>query len=167
MLTVILIIESLLVLAFNVPNLFNIKPYIVTSGSMEPEYPVGSLIYVKKSQTSDINIGDVITFYMQSSNIVATHEVYDIDKENKLFKTQGINNLDSDGNIIHDATPVSFNSLIGKPILCIPYLGYMNKYITNKPGLYIVIGLTILVILVSFLLEKQEKEGVIKNEKKQ
>lgn len=132
---------------------------------MEPKYPIGSLIYVQKENTSNINIGDVITFYMPSSDIVATHEVYEIDTTNKLFKTQGINNLDSNGNIIHDATPVPFDNLIGKPKLCIPYLGYINKYITNSPGLYIVIAFTILIIVISFLFE--EKEGEEKNGKKQ
>ena len=121
---------------------------------MEPKYHVGSLIYVKK---------DAITFYMPSSKIVATHEVYEIDNTNKLFKTQGINNLDENGSIIHDATPIPFDNLVGRPILCIPYLGYINKYVTKSPGLYIVIGLTILIIIISFLFEG--KEGEEKNGK--
>ncbi len=130
---------------------------------MEPDYPVGSLIYVKKIDYNNIKVGDVITFYMTDSDIVATHEVYEIDEINKQFKTQGINNIDSNGNIIHDANPVSFDNLIGTPIYCIPYLGYINKFITKSPGLYIVIGITLFVVIISFLFEK--KEGEEKNEK--
>lgn len=130
---------------------------------MEPDYPVGSLIYVKKIDYNNIKVGDVITFYMTDSDIVATHEVYEIDTTNKQFKTQGINNVDSNGNIIHDANPVSFDNLIGTPIYCIPYLGYINKFITKSPGLYIVIGITLFVVIISFLFEK--KEGEEKNEK--
>ena len=125
---------------------------------MEPDYPVGSLIYVKKTDYKNIKVGDVITFYMTDSDIVATHEVYEIDEINKQFKTQGINNIDSNGNIIHDANPVSFDNLIGTPIYCIPYLGYINKFITKSPGLYIVIGITLFVVIISFLFEKKEKE---------
>ena len=158
LLSLILTIEIILVILFAVPNLFQIKPYIVTSGSMEPDYPVGSLIYVKKADVNTIKVGDVITFYMTDSDIVATHEVYEIDTTNKEFRTQGINNVDEDGNIIHDANPVSFDNLIGTPIYCIPYLGYINKYITKSPGLYIVIGITLFVVIMSFLFEKKEKE---------
>ena len=125
---------------------------------MEPDYPVGSLIYVKKTDYNNIKVGDVITFYMTDSDIVATHEVYEIDTTNKQFKTQGINNVDSNGKIIHDANPVSFDNLIGTPIYCIPYLGYINKFITKSPGLYIVIGITLFVVIISFLFEKKEKE---------
>ena len=149
-----------MVLLFTAPNLFGIKPFVVTSGSMEPKYKVGSLIYVKRTSFGDIKRGDSITFYMKDSKIVATHEVYDIDYQNYMFRTQGINNFDEKGNIIHDATPVAYANVIGKPILCISYLGILYNYITKAPGLYIVIGSTIFIVLISFLLDK--KKGVRK-----
>jgi len=137
-----------------VPNIVKIKTYVVTSGSMEPLYPTGSLIYVKKVQPEEIVVNDSITFYMENSKIIATHQVYEIDKENKSFKTQGINNKDEDGNIIHDATPVQYASLIGKPVLCIKYLGYINRLITTPPGMYIIIMFTIFIILIYHIIEK-------------
>lgn len=155
----IIIIEVILVILFTVPNLFNIKPYVVTSGSMEPKYKVGSMIYVMRVDPSKIEVGDTITFYMKGSKIVATHEVYEIDRVNQMFRTQGINNFDEDGKIMHDVTPVDYGNVIGKPILCIPYLGYVNNYITRAPGLYIVIGITIFVVFISFLLEKKKVGG--------
>lgn len=132
------------------------KTYIVTSGSMEPLYPTGSLLYVKKVDAKDIKKGDAITFYMEGSQIVATHQVYEIDKENKQFKTQGINNKDDEGNIIHDAMPVKFKSLIGTPVICIKYLGYINRQITTSPGIYIIFTFTIFIILINLILEKIE-----------
>jgi len=160
----VIIIEVILVLLFTIPNLFGIRPYVVTSGSMEPKYKVGSMIYVKRYDFNDIKIGDAISFYMKDSKIVATHEVYDIDYQNYMFRTQGINNFDENGNIIHDAIPVSYANVIGKPILNISYLGLLYNYITKGLGLYIVIGGTGAIILISFLLDK--KKGVKKNEKK-
>ena len=35
-------------------RLFGIQVYAVISGSMEPNYPVGSLIYVKKAEPEEI-----------------------------------------------------------------------------------------------------------------
>lgn len=125
---------------------------------MEPLYPTGSLVYVKKIEPNDIKVKDTITFYMQNSKIVATHQVYEIDKENKLFRTQGINNKDDEGNIIHDGTPVKFTSVIGMPVVCIKNLGYINRYITTPPGIYLVIVFTVFIILIYYTLEKKEKD---------
>ena len=138
-------------------NLLNIKTYVVTSGSMIPRYPIGSLIYVRKVDPEKIKIGDSITFNMKNSSIIATHEVYKIDIKKKLFYTQGINNKNDQGKIIHDAESVPFNSLIGKPVLCIPYLGYLNRIITRKPGSYILIIIALATIIIS-ISSKQRKE---------
>lgn len=123
---------------------------------MEPIYPTGSLIYVKKISAEEIKEGDSITFYMEGSSIIATHQVYEIDQTNKEFKTQGVNNRDDEGNIIHDAMPVKYSSLIGKPIMCIKNFGYINRLITTPPGIYIIFAFTIFIILINLILEKNQ-----------
>lgn len=162
--TVIISIEIFLVSLFTVPKILGLKTYVVTSGSMIPKYPIGSMIYVKNTNIETIKVGDAITFYVDGSNIVATHEVYKIDK-NKFY-TQGINNLDETGNIIHDALPVSQNNIIGKPIFCIPYIGYINRFVTTSPGLYIMIAFTILMVCALLAFENKEKKMEVQNEKK-
>ena len=143
-------------------SLFNVKTYVVTSGSMAPKYPVGSLIYISNVNPQDIKVGDAITFHMKNSPIIATHEVYEIDYENKRFYTQGINNKNNAGEIIHDVEPVPFQNLIGRPTLCIPYLGRLNMVITKKSGSYVLISITFAIIIISYLLNKERSE---KNEK--
>ena len=133
---------------------------------MEPLYPTGSLIYVKVTNANEIKNGDAITFYMENSSIIATHQVYEIDKENSQFKTQGINNKDENGNIIHDAFPVKFSSLIGKPIFCIKFLGYINKLITTPPGIYLIFVFTIFIIFINHILEKLKTEVNYEKSKK-
>ena len=152
---IIIFIEIVLVILFLGPKLFGINTFVVTSSSMEPIYPVGSLIYVKKVNPEEIKVEDTITFYMNNSKIIATHQVYEIDEENEQFKTQGINNKDNKGNIIHDAEAVGFSKLIGKPILCIKYLGYINRFITQAPGIYIVFVATLIIILINYILERK------------
>lgn len=165
---IIILIEIVLIVLFFGPKIIGLKTFIVTSGSMEPLYPTGSLIYVKKTDASKIKQGDTITFYMQGQSIIATHQVYEIDKDNLQFKTQGINNRDENGNIIHDALPVNYSSLIGKPIFCIKYLGYINKQITAPPGIYVIFIFTIFIIFINLILEKYQNTGVKyeKNKKK-
>ena len=122
---------------------------------------------MKNVDINEINIGDAITFYMDGSTIVATHQVYEIDKDNNEFRTQGINNRDDKGEIIHDATPVKYSSLIGKPILCIKNLGYINRFITTPPGIFIILSFTIFFIIINLILEKKEEEAYEKHKKKQ
>ena len=149
-----------LAIALTVPGLLGYKSYVVTSGSMEPMYPVGSLILVKPVPAEEVAVGDAITFYMKNTEIVATHQVYEIDKEQKVFRTQGINNRDSKGNILHDAAPAAFDSLIGKPFACIPYLGSVSRFCTVTPNNYIVLGLAVVAAGISFVIDEipeQEK----------
>ncbi len=158
MVSILLAVAGLLVLAYVGPGLFGIRPYIVTSGSMKPEYPVGSMIYVERALPEEVSVGEAITFYMKDSDIIATHQVYEVDAQNRQFRTQGINNRDSEGNIIHDASPVGYSSLIGKPVLCIPYLGYINRFCTTAPGIYVVVGLALAVMAVSFIVDRLPEE---------
>ena len=143
----------LLVAAMYLPRLFGIQTFVVTSGSMEPQIPVGSLVYVEKVDPLDIEVGDTITFYLKDTNVVATHQVYEVDLHNKLFRTQGINNFDEDGNILHDAEPVHYDSLIGRKCFCVPVLGNVNRFCTTAPGYYILMAAVIGVVAISIVVD--------------
>ena len=52
--TVLVAIVVLFALLLVGVRLFGIQVYSIISGSMEPEYPVGSLIYVKPAEASEI-----------------------------------------------------------------------------------------------------------------
>lgn len=152
--TVLLVLAAALLLAFGAPRLFGLQPYVVTSGSMEPEYPVGSLIYVRSVAPEQVQTGDAITFTMPGTDSIATHQVREIDGENRQFYTQGIHNRDENGDIIPDAAPVPFGNLIGKPVLCIPVLGWVNRFCTTPPGIYVLLGILVVVVGTALLLDK-------------
>lgn len=160
---VLLILALLLVFAFVGAKFIGYTPYVVTSGSMQPLYPVGSIIYVKEVAPEDVQEGDSITFYL-GEDTIATHQVWEIDTQERTFRTQGINNLDEDGEMIHDATPVSFDDLIGKPVLCVPIIGTLYGLLRTPVGLCAVAFVAILVLLVSVLTASKEetskKEGI-------
>ena len=159
----IIFIEIVLLFIFIGLKFTGIKTYVITSGSMEPIYPIGSLIIVKATEPENIKKNDVITFYILDTDIVATHQVYEIDFDKRQFKTQGINNFDDNGNIIQDSLPVNFSSLIGKCIFCIPYLGYIYKNLNLYIGLFIIFVL----IIISKLLKMEEKSNESKKIKKE
>jgi signal peptidase len=148
-------------------RLFGIQVYSVISGSMEPEYPVGALIYVKEVKPSEVEIGDVITFVL-SNETPATHRVIAIDKEAQLFYTQGDANYqineETGEKVYMEDPPVHFNNLIGKPVFKIPVLGYIAYYIQHPPGMYIAIAAGAILLILVFLpdLLKSEKKEIKK-----
>ncbi len=132
-------------------RLFGVQVYSVISGSMEPEYPVGSLIYVKEVDPSEIEVDDVIT-YVLPSETPSTHRVVRIDEENQLFYTKG------DANETEDGAPVHFKNLIGTPVFKIPYLGYVAYYIQHPPGMYIAIAAGAVLLILVFLPDLFKKD---------
>lgn len=126
-------------------RLMGYECYTVISGSMEPKYMVGDLIYVKEVDVNSIKTGDDITFILNEDLVVATHQVVRVDAENQRFYTKGL------ANEIEDQDPVHFNNVIGVPQFLIPKLGYVSDFVQNPPGMYITIGVGIVLILLVFL----------------
>ena len=126
-------------------RLVGFQVFNVISGSMEPEYSVGDLLYVKEVNPNDIEVGMPITFVLNEDLVVATHRVVEIDKENQYFYTKG------DANETVDSAPVHFNNVIGVPQFHIPLLGYVSDFIQNPPGSYITVGVGTVLVLAVFL----------------
>ena len=145
-----------------------VQVYSVISGSMEPEYPVGSLIYVKEIDAYEVEVGDVITFVL-SNDMPATHRVIDIDYETQHFYTRGDANYSIDeatGEKIYTEDPaVHFKNLIGKPVFMIPLLGYVAYYIQHPPGMYIALAVGAIILALAFLPDIFAKSD--KNKKKE
>ncbi len=141
--TVLVAVLVLLAAALAGVRLVGLTPFVVLSGSMEPAYPTGSLIYVKKVPAESVRVGDPITFVLNEDLVVATHRVVDIDRENQLFTTKG------DANDAADGAPVHFNNLIGTPVFHIPRLGYLSDYLTHPPGMYM--GWSVMAVLLLLL----------------
>lgn len=126
-----------------------LQVFTVLSGSMEPTYHTGSLIYVKKVDPYTIKEGQPITF-MLDENTVATHRVVGIvpDEEDPTvirFRTKGDANEAEDGSLVH------YKNVIGTPIFSIPYLGYVADYIQHPPGMYIAISAGAVLLLLVFI----------------
>ena len=130
-------------------RLTGLQVFTVLSGSMEPTYHVGSLIYVKDVDPFELESGDVITF-MLDENTVATHRIVEVvpDEEDDSvvrFRTKGDANENVDGSLVH------YKNVIGSPVFTIPYLGYAVSYIQNPPGTYVAISAGAILLLLVFL----------------
>jgi signal peptidase len=113
-------------------RLFGLTPYCVLSGSMQSVYPTGSLIYVTDVLPEKLDVGDIITFRLSGGTVV-THRIVECvpdenDAEIIRFRTKG------DENAIADGTLVECGDVIGKPLFCVPLLGYLVSYLSTKAG---------------------------------
>lgn len=141
-------------------RLIGLQPYIVLSGSMEPVYHTGSLIYVKEADYTKLQPGDVITFAI-SEDMVATHRIVEVipDEEEPSvlrYRTKGDANEAEDGKLVH------YKNVIGTPAFTIPYLGYVAAYIQKPPGKYIAIAagaIFLILLILPELFDDKKKDG--------
>lgn len=150
-LVAIIVVLAMLLVGVRVVGL---RPLVVLSGSMEPTYSTGSLIYVKEVSPEEIQEGDPITFHMNASETIATHRVVEVDLANGYFITKG------DANGSADGAPVYFSSLIGKPIFSIPKMGFISYYLTTPPTMYVcwvLIALVLAFLILPDLLKFEDK----------
>ena len=134
--TILVAIVVVLALLLVGARFIGLNVYTVLSGSMEPTYHVGSLIYVKDVDTDELKAGDVIT-YMLDEDTIVTHRIADVipdetDPSIIRFQTKGDANDSVDGSLVH------YKNVIGTPVFSIPKLGYLANYIQKPPGRYIV-----------------------------
>ena len=159
---IMLAVLALLILFFGV-RLVGLTPYAVQTASMEPTYPVGSIIYVKNVKGAEVKVGDPITYTISTDGLLATHRVVQIDAERQLFYTKG------DAADTADATPVPWSAVVGIPKFSIPKLGFMAQYVASKQGRVIAVtAAAILLVLAIFpqLLSSAEKSDKKKAEEK-
>ena len=136
-------------------RIFGFTPYTVLSGSMEPRFPVGSVVYVRKIDPAELQTGDVITYVIDGGTVV-THRIIEIipDEEDASvlrFRTKGDNNNITDGEPIHS------NNILGKVAFCLPLLGYVSHYIQTPPWTYFVIAIVLMMLLLAFIPDLLEK----------
>lgn len=144
-------------------RLIGLQVFSVLSGSMEPTYHVGSVIYVKKVDPFEIEEGQVITF-MMNDDVVATHRVVgvvpdDDDPSTIRFRTKGDANTAEDNNLVH------YKNVIGVPVFTVPYLGYVANYIQNPPGTYIVVSAAAVLLMLMFIPDVLAKDSKKNSEK--
>lgn len=112
------------------PTLFGNSFMVVVSGSMEPTFPVGTLILSREVTPGQVEKGDIITFYgtVGSTTGIITHRV--VEKEGAgdgaLLYTRG------DANASQDPNPVTREGLIGKVVWQSLLLGRVVALLRQK-----------------------------------
>ena len=133
---VLLFLVAILLATIVVPKIAGAQPYTVLTSSMKDKYPPGTLIVVKKVDPDTLAIGDVVTYQIRSGEPdVITHRVvgFTFDQRgNRLLTTQG------DAVPTPDERPVQAGQVRGKLWYSIPYLGYVNNWLTGSTRMIVV-----------------------------
>ena len=113
-------------LPLSLPRLLGYETFNVVSASMEPELPVGSLIFVKQVDPFSLNEGDIITFY--SNATVVSHRV----TVNKQFERKLTTKGDANEGV--DLNDVEYSQVIGIVKYHLPLWGSFGTYISSFSG---------------------------------
>jgi signal peptidase len=132
---------AVLTVAVLVPRVAGATPFTVLTGSMQPGLPPGTLIVTRPTPAEDIEIGEVVTFQIESGKPqVVTHRVIAVrpgQEGQPEFLTQG------DANQTPDDGWRPAESVRGVLWYAVPKLGYANNVLTGDQrqlAVYLVAG---------------------------
>lgn len=152
-----ILVAAIMFVSSKTPNksLFGYRYYDVLTGSMEPTYKVGDLIFVKVTDAADINVGDPVTFNPgATSDSYLTHRVIEKLEDYQgtgvtCFRTKG------DANESEDPFVIDESRMIGIVKLRIPLMGYVVQFVQYY---YILIIVFIVLFSVFFTLLRKLTE---------
>ena len=122
--------------------------YVVLTGSMIPEIMVNDVVVTKRVEEEELKVGDIITFISSDSRfagITVTHRIRQIFVDPTTgeysFETKGDNNNTA------DFTHAKGSNVLGKVILKVPKLGYIQYFLATKGGWIFIILIPCLAVL--------------------
>lgn len=125
-----------------VPDFMGYKPFIVLSGSMEPNIMTGDMVFVKNTDTGKLKKGDVIAY--RSGEAVITHRIIDVTTESgeTRYITQG------DANDSPDQTSVKPSEVEGLYRARIAGAGNVAMFMQTTTGmiLFVVCPLVLFIL---------------------
>lgn len=148
------------------PTVFGFSPVIVLSGSMTPEFREGDMIFLKETDPSTLQVGDVICYYGDDNKDTAvTHRIVEIHEQEgqNVFITRG------DANNTEDRIAVTYEMVQGKYTgLYIPNLGNLAVFLQSTTGMVVCIVCPLLIIILWDVLRRiissRKKAGTVQSE---
>jgi signal peptidase len=129
-----------------VPFLLRWEPFIVTSASMTPTIPVGSVVVVDPTAAQTMQVGDIGTFVAPESGLRVTHRIVEVQGgagSARVYLTKGDAVRNPDG-------PRGASTAVGRVQYTVPYVGYVATAV-NEPQVRIpLIGLIAVLLGVSY-----------------
>lgn len=155
-LSIVIIVQKTLY-PHKVPGIMGIKPFIVLTGSMEPNIKAGDLVFVKEVDIEQLKEGDIIAFRHTEEDVVLIHRIVRKETEEKktILRTKGDNNQTEDKN------DVDCEKIEGIYILRFEQIGTIAMFIRSKEGLIISVLAIISIFFLWQLRKSLKREEII------
>lgn len=131
----------IVMLTVGIPAVRGWVPLTIASGSMEPTYPVGSMVIgdpVSAEESRALVTGDVITFMPYPDDpALVTHRIIGVSSDSEgttLYTTQG------DANGAPDPEPVADYQVRAVVQYHVPYVGYVANWLDGNEKQTIIYG---------------------------
>lgn len=127
-----------------------INIYTILTQSMYPTIKAGDVVVTYREDNNRYNTGDVITFISQNNaGMTITHRVKEVISLNDeySYRTKGDNNNTADSEIIKG------DNVVGRVILKVPKVGYIQQFLVSKTGWIVAVVLPALGIIIYDLLK--------------
>ncbi|KAF2351379.1 Peptidase S26B [Trinorchestia longiramus] len=132
---------------------------VVLSGSMEPAFQRGDLLFLTNYEKDPINVGEIVVFKVEGRDIPIVHRVIkvhqgDLDDNNSVkFLTKGDNNnVDDRGLYAQGQVWLTRKDVVGRARGYVPYIGIVTIIMNEYPQL----KFTVLALLALFVLFNRE-----------
>lgn len=126
---------------------------VVLSGSMEPAFHRGDLLFLTNYRDDPVRVGDIVVFKIKGRDIPIVHRVIKLhQKEDGTYKilTKGDNNsVDDRGLYAEGQHWLERSDIVGRARGFVPYVGMITILMNDYPKLkYIVLGFLGVFVLV-------------------
>lgn len=132
MLTVLAAVIGAIVVLMVLPRATQGSALTVLTGSMTPEIPVGSVVFIRPVDPATLEVGDVATYQKKPGvESYVTHRIVAIDTSTTptSFTFKG------DANRGEDIDPIPATAVRGEVWFHVPYLGAVRDALNGKAGL--------------------------------
>lgn len=138
---IIAVIATVIVIAVIVGYIAGIRPYVISSDSMAPKYPKGSLTLINsRIRAEDIAIDDVIG--IRVGNSLVFHRVGEIDREAGTALLYG----DYQGKDVGTVVELNNSVLLGKEIMTVPGIGNVVGVLIGHGGVIAGVGAAVIAL---------------------
>ncbi|XP_055615426.1 signal peptidase complex catalytic subunit SEC11A [Toxorhynchites rutilus septentrionalis] len=124
---------------------------VVLSGSMEPAFHRGDLLFLT-NQEEPVRVGEIVVFKIEGRDIPIVHRVIKLHEKNNgtvKFLTKGDNNsVDDRGLYAPGQLWLAKKDIVGRARGFLPYVGMITIYMNEYPNLkYGILGLLAVYVL--------------------
>lgn len=132
------------------PSVFGYKMYVIGEDSMNPTIRKNDAIIVKETDSSQLHVGDLITYTSKSGNEVITGWVTEIFDNNRLEVKK---KMSSDQSVIIDGVAV-----IGLATYRIANMGEFIEFISHPIGIGTVLIVGIIIYIIMWLIGRRRSQ---------